>query len=410
MKAASTTFAGLLVALSATGGWAGDGRIEIGQPMVPYVITNSGSYVLTDNLVVTNNQASGITIHANNVAVDLNGFCLRSTSGTESGAGIHFPGGYHNLSVCNGSIVGWRGSNGVDGIGRNVRVEGVTVRENGSGISLHSGGIVSRCTAVSNSFAGILAGQGMILESVAWRNGVVGLGGVECVLNDCAVGNNGALTMESGSGLVASSPSTANRCASIFNVGHGARLDDAAVFDCTSHSNDLEGFHIMRTVVIDGCAVRANGESGIGLDTGMTLFDPEALMIRNCAVNLNGSNGVSILDACGSLIADNVIGANSAAGIEVRRDCAVVGNHCWANENGIVASWAGSQLWGSGNRIQGNTVVSNADAGIRVTGYTNCIAKNFASLNATNYDVAAGNSYNVINNTEVQWPWANYRY
>ena len=166
MKAAYTAFAIFAVVLAATSGWAGDGRIEIARHMVPYVITNAGSYVLTENLVVTNDRANGITINANNVAVDLNGFTLSSASGTNSGAGIYLPAGFRNLSVRNGSVVGWAGSNGVHAAGQNTRVDGVTARGNVAGIfiadrTINGGGIVSRCTAVSNTMIGIYVARGV---------------------------------------------------------------------------------------------------------------------------------------------------------------------------------------------------------------------------------------------------------
>jgi hypothetical protein len=56
---------------------------------LPYKITAPGSYYLTANLTATGNGA-GITISANNVTLDLNGFALIG-GGSGSVAGINVP-------------------------------------------------------------------------------------------------------------------------------------------------------------------------------------------------------------------------------------------------------------------------------------------------------------------------------
>src|SRR5438034_6089887 len=62
-------------------------QIEPRTPIssAPYIITNSGSYYLTTNLYAA--SGDGITISANNVTVDLNGFAL---TGNSSSSGIYF--------------------------------------------------------------------------------------------------------------------------------------------------------------------------------------------------------------------------------------------------------------------------------------------------------------------------------
>ena len=64
----------------------GEGRLEISQSMLPLTITNSGSYVVTEALVLTN-AAHGITIQSSDVTVDLNGFALRGTGVATGSAG-----------------------------------------------------------------------------------------------------------------------------------------------------------------------------------------------------------------------------------------------------------------------------------------------------------------------------------
>ena len=80
-------------------------QIEPRTPIssAPFTITNSGAYVLTTNVVVTNGNA--ITIGANNVRFDLNGFTIRSLSSSASGRGVSLASGVRNVTVSSGFIV-----------------------------------------------------------------------------------------------------------------------------------------------------------------------------------------------------------------------------------------------------------------------------------------------------------------
>ena len=61
---------------------AADGVIEINQAIVeandgfPYVISEPGSYVLTGNLTVPDENTTAILVQADHVTVDLNGFAI----------------------------------------------------------------------------------------------------------------------------------------------------------------------------------------------------------------------------------------------------------------------------------------------------------------------------------------------
>ncbi len=101
-------------------------------------ISASGSYYLTTNITVASGNA--ITITADNVTLDLNGFTLVSTNPAATGYGILLSGGRANITILNGHIAGqvtqsggvYSGSGFDTGIGdsgapHNVRVSGVTV-------------------------------------------------------------------------------------------------------------------------------------------------------------------------------------------------------------------------------------------------------------------------------------------
>ena len=75
-----------------------------------FIISQPGSYYLTTNLVGVSSK-NGISIAANNVTLDLNGFALLGVSGSQNG--INFPSGQTNVTVRNGTVSGW-GSYGVN--------------------------------------------------------------------------------------------------------------------------------------------------------------------------------------------------------------------------------------------------------------------------------------------------------
>src|SRR5260370_528572 len=118
---------------------------QIDPPMpissLPYAITIPGSYYLITNGVGISGS-HGITISANNVTIDLNGFALLGVTGALSG--VFVTGHYTNITVRNGSVNGWPG-NGLDAYTvaypRNLVFERLTVAGNGG-----DGGVPPRPT------------------------------------------------------------------------------------------------------------------------------------------------------------------------------------------------------------------------------------------------------------------------
>ncbi len=169
---------------------AADGVIEINQAIVeanggfPYVISEPGSYILTGNLTVPDENTTAIEVQADHVTVDLNGFAIigpvqctaenGSVSCSPQGNGV----GVKAKSVVatvvrNGTVRGM----GLHGVNINSsRVEGVRALENGNtGISA-DGGIVRGCLAESNGLFGILLAQsGAVEHSIALFNGALGI-------------------------------------------------------------------------------------------------------------------------------------------------------------------------------------------------------------------------------------------
>ncbi len=170
---------------------AADGVIEINQSIVeandgfPYVISEPGSYKLTGNLTVPDENTTAILVQADHVTVDLNGFAIigpvqctaenGSVSCAPDGTGI-------GVDAFESDSVGTVVRNGtVRGMARGIsvssgRVEGVRALENGvfGGIAV-STGIVRGCLAESNGGRGISISSGTVEHSIALFNGTGGI-------------------------------------------------------------------------------------------------------------------------------------------------------------------------------------------------------------------------------------------
>lgn len=156
-----------------------DGMLEINQACavsigcfsgdaagLPVTITAAGSYLLTSNLTVPDENTDGILVSANDVGIDLNNFAIigpvtctglpltcTHTSGT--GDGIVGPSAaFTNTSVRNGSVTGM-GNHGVS-LGEQAEVTDLRVRSNRSnGIYVQTGSTVLGNTARSNTGYGL---------------------------------------------------------------------------------------------------------------------------------------------------------------------------------------------------------------------------------------------------------------
>src|SRR5438045_2521768 len=82
-------------------------QIEPRQPIgiLPFEITTPGAYYVTANLKGVSAK-DGITISADNVTLDLNGFNL--TGAADSLAAIKVSASFQGITVTHGSIIGWQ--------------------------------------------------------------------------------------------------------------------------------------------------------------------------------------------------------------------------------------------------------------------------------------------------------------
>jgi len=228
------------VILAAAPAFAVDGVILIDQnralaggvtpgdsPGFPVVITTSGSFRLSGNLVVSdvNTTAISITTGASAVTIDLNGFsivgpvtCSISPTVCDSAAddpGDIFGSGVgirsqvrDSLTVKNGSIVGMGRYALFQLGGPQVIIDSVHAKENGLGGLWPSSGLVINSVATINGGIGITSNAGVIKNSVVTRNAGDGIASTGLPLNiqDCQIYSNGGFGIDfaSSGGLIGS--------------------------------------------------------------------------------------------------------------------------------------------------------------------------------------------------------------
>ena len=190
---------GLILPLAfATAALAVDGVIEINQVKAldggitpgdtagfPVSITLSGSYRLTGNLTVPNENTHGIVVSTGDVTIDLNGFAILgavSCLGTppvcspSTGSGDGISTGSSRLTVINGTIRGM-GGNGINAGFGDSRIENVHVTSNiGDGILGSQEAIIRGNTVRLNGGNGIRVFFGsLVLENTITFNGGFGI-------------------------------------------------------------------------------------------------------------------------------------------------------------------------------------------------------------------------------------------
>jgi hypothetical protein len=312
-------------------------------------ITQPGSYYLTGNLTAATSK-SAIEIAASHVTIDLNGFAITDTVGSEL-YGIFTSTPTTGIVIRDGSVRAFDR----DGINLTIggtnsfsRIENVTTRDQiRHGMVVGGSASVSEVIASDNGVTGMIVGAGSVVRScTAYENlgtGIDGGGGNTTVI-DCVASTNG------GTGIT---------------VGTGGRVES-----CSAYLNSDDGIRAGDHAVVRGCAARNNGLTGI-LAGGSS-------EIEDCSVILSGLDGISA--GAGSVVGGNTSDSNGgsiaavSAGIVITGIRAVVrDNNCTDNEVGI------RTLFGEGvylaNMCTGNTV--------------------------NNWEIAAGNAALVVNSVNA---------
>ena len=234
-----------------------------------YIISQPGSYYLTTNLTGVNGK-HGISVTANNVTLDLNGFAVQGVGANT--IGITIPNAQTNVTVQNGSVSGWAydGADALSSGANNILFEHLNVFANGGvGIYLFGNGVVRNCNSHKNNSDGIYSNGGSI--------------------TGCAANNNG---------------------------GTGITIYSGVIADCTARKNSLHGIYVAPGSV-SGCLVSGNTSAGIDVD------GPGSMVSRNTCIG-NGY-GIFVNDAR-NRIEDNQVTASITAGIQIANTTSYTNN------------------------------------------------------------------------------------
>jgi Right handed beta helix region len=368
-------------------------QIEPRTPIsfLPTNITASGSYYLTTNLT----GGTGITISANEVALDLMGF--RLVGGT--GAGIAVSGARTNLVIRNGTVRGW-GGKGVAGLlAVNSVFENLRITDNNdSGLEAGANNLVRDCL-VMNNIIGINVGAGTTIRGCTvtanLSDGISTAAG--CTVSGCTASGNNE------NGILTGDGSSVIGCLARHDfAGQGIQVGNGCtVKDCSASANAGSGIAAGTSSQISDCTAQQNQASGISVGDGS--------IVRDCAVN---SNQIGVSASNGCLVTSVSATRNLNTGIQVNLGCLVTANNCWSNAAiGILAA-------GPGNRFEANNLTFSGIIGLQSGGNGSIIVRNTFRGNATGVSAALDSegvvqivqaTVGTVTITNLN-PWANFIY
>ncbi|MCB1130438.1 MAG: right-handed parallel beta-helix repeat-containing protein [Verrucomicrobiae bacterium] len=415
-----------------------------------HVITAAGSYYLSGNLEVW--APGGVRIQSSDVTLDLQGFCIRRSSGT-GGSGIEIAPAVSRVAIGNGGISGFEHGVKASGSGSSLvfrrlrfalcatrailassnpgcRVSDCSV-SNGGGISVGPGSIIGRCrlagvnaaggsvvygsagsvlqgiTIVSSSAdSGIFVNEGSTLRDCTIQNSTFAAAAVHgakgCAIHGCLVAGNSTAhgILVNDNGLVKECIVRANTSsATSYGIGTGPH---STIEDCIADGNTMTyGIHSSEGSALRNCSATRNTFSAAG-SSGIQVYG-------NCA--LTGCHALGNLNTSGSGSASDGVGIMAASGGNTIRDCVATGNqghgiHCSGGSNLLTgnscanngaggALAAGILLAGNGSRLEGNHT-NGGPRGIWISGSGNLASRNSVAGATTAYIVTSGNACLVV--------------
>jgi hypothetical protein len=417
-------------------------RTPITQADVPFIITQSGSYYLTENIGPVNAlDPYIIQIAASNATLDLNGFTITGFFfSIENGALVADDGVQVTLSatgatIRNGSIVSCADA-GVDAVdSRGLRLESITSEENGSdGFRMGESAQAINCMARVNGANGFLADHSCSIEnstsrdnaehgfflhtgstatnSTSQSNSLSGFYGFGSnTLSHCTAYNNNEHGFELKAGSVA------NNCTAELNSIYGFYAIESTMTSCTAISNLTRGFQALGGCVIDNCLAKDSLNEGFFVNYGGTVTNSSAIACQGNGFNLQE----------GSTIRSSTASLNNGPGFNLNRstadNCTLFDNYadgfsvsfskvtnCVAesnNDHGFsVVNW-NSTLDSNKARDNGK---DGSGYGIFVGGSDTLIVRNHCVANTSgNYWIVAGNNAGAITTTPATaGPWDNF--
>ena len=352
--------------------WAGDGRLEISQQLIPYTVTNSGSYVVTENLAGSVGS-NGIIIAASDVTLDLNGFIVRGVPSSLSGIAV--TGNRLNVIIKNGAVRSW-GVNGISAqTASNSVAQDIQSSNNGQdGIVMGSGASVLGCNSINNGRDGITLQASSLAAGINVRaNGRYGITATEFCLLD------GVISRENNS--------TGIKVGQVCNV-----------IQSSLRANRGAGIEIGVGGLVSDCSVLENASNGVvALNSGVKIQRLSAF----------GNGGFGVVGAAGTMVEGSAIRRNTNGGVRVQSYSFVTDNMLDQNQTG-----PGVLVSGVYSRVENNHATMNT-VGFTISGSNNLVVLNSAVRNApTNYLYSVTNNFydTVVNpgSTDNNEDWGNY--
>lgn len=290
---------------------------------LPYTISNPGSYYLTQDL----EGASGISVEASQVTLDLNGYRVSGLSST--GSGITIQTSKDHVVIVNGFISGWQ-SRGISASGSDhVRISSLHISDNGNdGVNLGDFAQVDRVVADGNALDGIETGM----------------------------------------------DSHVSACQAISNGDNGIEVDErSSVSNCISNSNFKHGVSSTGGITVSNSIARANTRNGYNAGQGSSL--------SYCTAVNNSELGFKLLS--GSRCESSIAKLNTFDGFDVESNCYLVLNSSDQNgQSGFVST-------SNGIRMDRNHSTNNGSFGFELSGGgVSVLTSNTAQFNLSNYNLS----------------------
>ena len=336
-------------------------QIEARTPIssLPFTISSSGSYYLTKDLSVS--TGNGLTINADNVTVDLNGFTISSTAASATGTGILLNGTRTNITIQHGRITGsvtqsggsYTGGGFANGIAfttepSDVRVSAVTV----SGCL--SGGIILHfnSTVVESCVVNTVGSYGIYAQTVSNSSAInCGFDGLQVQTTQNCFGSS----VSGGTGLYAN-------LAAVNSGGSSSTNDGLYALNATNcYGSSTSGSHGLHAFSANNC-YGYHGGAGDGVN---------AYNVQNCYGQSSSGNGIQTTNA------------NNSTGIS-------------DTGNGLIASGAASSCFGSTNGIANG---GNKGAGISAQTAFNCFGVSTSTSGLGGIGVVVGNGFGCYGQT-----------
>jgi len=335
-----------------------------GNAQFVYIINQSGSYYLTENLIGVAGKG-GIWVLGADVTLDLNGFTLDGTGG--SGSGIQGDADSDRLVIRNGHVSNWPLVGIMLEETPDVVVEDVTVSSTGGMGIFASSGVVTECRVINAGSDGIFVSGDSIVEN--------------CRVTGCT-----------GAGIVAWTDSIVRGCLSVGNTlaGIETRSGSGNLFESNTALGNGAGLRALtpgntfRNNHVNGNADNYDFAPGNNLELLLSEI-PESIdwaakvTLEGSLTGLTGQNGIDVTS--GDVSID--LGGHSLIGVPGSNraiETPLGGLAGISVTNGTIRDWGSSGIFALGSpdmRIDGVAALANGGSGFR-TGdrakLTNCRA------------------------------------